>query len=293
MTLNEKKNLRNGLLFISPWIIGFLMFTLYPIASSLYYSMTEYNIISEPIFVGLKNYIDLFFHDELFYTVLYNTLYMVVFGVTLTIVVTLAVSIVLNDKRLRGLSFFRVVFFIPTLVPTVILSILWIWLFQPENGLVNTVLSWFGINGPGWFASPTWSKPAFILMAIWCGGNYIIIFLAVLQDIPAELYEAAEIDGANLFDRIWHVTIPQMKPIILFNVISAIIKTLQSFAESFIITQGGPNNSTNFYSLYLYQNAFLYSKMGYASAMAWILLIITLVLTISLLRANGFGKAEQ
>ncbi len=281
----------NGLLFISPWIVGFMLFTLYPILSSFYYSLTDYNVISSPKFVGLQNYIQLF-KDGLFYTSLYNTLYMIVFGVTLTMITTLIIAIALNDKRLKRVSFFRVIFFIPTLVPTVILSILWIWLLQPDNGLVNTVLNFFHIPGPGWFASLTWSKPAFILMAVWAGGNYIIIFLAGLQDIPQTLYEAVDIDGGTTWHKIWYVTLPMLKPVILFNVITAILNAFQSFAEAFIITQGGPNNSTNFYALYLYQNAFLYQHMGYASAMAWIMLVITLVLTMFLLKTTSWGKVD-
>jgi len=285
----SKRDIINGLLFISPWIIGFLLFTLYPILSSFYYSLTDYNAISTPNFIGLQNYVQLF-KDDLFYTSLYNTLYMIVIGVTLIILTTLIIAIALNDKRLKNVSFFRVIFFIPTLVPTVILSILWIWLLQPDSGLVNTVLNFFHIPGPGWFASLTWSKPSFILMFIWAGGNYIIIFLAGLQDIPETLYEAVEIDGGTIWHKIWYITIPLLKPVILFNVITAVLNIFQSFAESFIITQGGPNNTTNFYALYLYQNAFLYHHMGYASAMAWIMLIITLGLTLLLLKTSNWGK---
>lgn len=292
MSKQGRRELRNGLIFISPWIIGFLTFTLYPILSSFYYSLTDYNAISEPTFIGLQNYIDLFKNDELFYTVLYNTFYMILFGVSLTILTTLTISIILNDRRIRGLSFFRVIFFIPTLVPTVVLAILWIWLFQPENGLVNGILNFFHIPGPGWFASLTWSKPTFILMGVWCGGNYIITFLAGLQDIPVTLYEAVEIDGGNFLDKVFHVTLPQLKPVILFNAITAIINTLQSFAESFIITQGGPNNTTNFFALYLYQNAFLYRKMGYASAMAWVMLVMALLLTLIILKLTNWGRND-
>jgi ABC-type sugar transport systems, permease components len=224
--------------------------------------------------------------------VLYNTGYMIMYGVTLTMVVTLTVAILLNNRRLKGLSFFRVVFFIPTLVPIVILSILWLWLFQPDSGLVNEALRLIHIEGPGWFASLHWSKPAFMLMAIWCGGNYIIIFLAGLQEISETLYEAVEIDGGNFWHKLWYVTLPQLRPVILFNAITAMIAVFQSFAESFIITQGGPNNTTNFYSLYLYQNAFLYHKMGYASAMAWIMLVIALVITLILIKSMKWGQTE-
>lgn len=289
----ERRNLINGLLFISPWIIGFLLFTVYPVLNSLYYSLCDYNIVQEPEFIGFKNYIDLFTNDKLFYTTLRNTFYMVFVGLTITIIVTLIISVILNVKRLKGLSFFRVVFFIPTLVPLVILAILWQWVLQPDSGVLNTLLRYIGIEGPGWFASPTWSKPAFILMAIWGAGNIIIIFLAGLQDIPDSLYEAVSIDGGSFMHQFYYVTLPMLRPVILYNVITGIIRVFQSFAESFIITQGGPDNSTMFYSLYLYQNAFQYVKMGYASAMAWILLIIALAFTIALFRFTGWGQTEQ
>jgi multiple sugar transport system permease protein len=288
----SRRNLVNGLLFVSPWIIGFLVFTLYPIICSLYYSFTDYNVISKPFFTGFQNYIQLFTADPLFFTSLYNTGYMIAFGVTLTVVVTLAIAVLLNNPALKGLSFFRVIFFIPTLVPLVILSILWLWLFQSDNGLVNELLRLIHINGPGWFASQQWSKPAFVLMSIWCGGNFIIIFLAGLQEIPESLYEALDIDGGGTFHKFWFITLPLLKPVILFNTITGIINTFQSFAESFIITQGGPNNTTNFYSLYLYQNAFLYRKMGYASAMAWVMLIIALIITLVLIKSMKWGRTE-
>ena len=186
----------------------------------------------------------------------------------------------LNNKLIKGMSFFRIVFFIPTLVPFVVLSILWIWILQPDSGVVNSILGTLGIEGPGWFASPKWSKPAFILMGIWMSGNMILIYLAGLSDIPQSLYEAASIDGANSIQKVFHITLPMLRPAILFNVITGIIGVFQSFAEAFIITNGGPDGSTTFYSLYLYQNAFQYFRSGYASAMAWILLIIALSFTI-------------
>ncbi|EFU42185.1 binding-protein-dependent transport systems inner membrane component [Paenibacillus vortex V453] len=289
----DRKNLRNGLLFISPWIIGFLLFTAYPLFSSLYYSLTDYNIINEPVWVGLDNYVKLFTGDSLFYKVLYNTLFMIVVGISVTTVGSVFIAILLNNRRIRGLAFFRVVFFLPTLVPLVVLSILWIWVLQPDNGVLNTILGFIGIEGPGWFSSPFWAKPAFVLMALWGSGQMIIIYLAGLQGISDSLYEAASIDGASSWRQVFHITIPMLKPAIVFNVITGMIGTLQSFAESFIITNGGPDGSTMFYSLYLYQNAFQYAKMGYASAMAWILLVIALLITLFLFKlSNGF-KAEE
>jgi multiple sugar transport system permease protein len=291
--IEARKNLRNGLLFISPWIIGFIVFVAYPIFSSLYYSLTQYNVIDPPKFRGLGNYIDLITTDKVFARSLFNTVYMVVFGTIIITGATLAIAIVLNNTQIRGLSIFRIIFFIPTLIPLVILCILWVWMLQPQTGLINTFLSYVGIKGPGWLADPRLAKPAFIMMFLWTSGGTVIIYLAGLQDIPQSLYEVASIDGASFFQRTVRITIPLMSPVILFNVITYIIGIFQSFAESFIITSGGPNDSTRFYSLYLYQNAFQYFKMGLASAMGWILLVIALILIWILLGAEKrFGYRQ-
>lgn len=280
------RNLRTGLLFISPWIIGFLVFTLYPVVASFYYSLTNDNMISTPQFIGFQNYTALF-QDQYFRIALGNTLYMIVFGLSFITVCTVTIAILLNNRNLRGLSFFRVLFFMPTLVPTVVLTVMWIWIFNPQSGVIDTILSYFHIAGPGWLAAPHWTKPAFILMFLWGAGNTIIIYLAGLQDIPVSLYEAASLDGANSFQKAWYVTIPMLRPVIVFNVVTGMIGIFQSFAESFIMTQGGPDRASLFYSLYLYQNAFQYFKIGYASAMGWILLLIALICTIGLLLISG------
>ncbi len=277
------KDQRNGLLFISPWIVGFLVFTAYPIFSSLFYSLTRYNVVDPPKFIGLGNYIDLLTTDMVFRTSLLNTLYMVVVGTIVITIATLTLALILSNKRIKGLSVFRIIFFVPTLVPLVILCILWIWMLQPQTGLINTFLSYIHVKGPGWLADPYLAKPAFIMIFLWISGGAVIIYLAALQDIPQSLYEVAAIDGANFLHRTFRITIPMISPVILFNVITYVIGIFQSFAESFIITSGGPNQSTLFYSLYLYQNAFQYFKMGLASAMAWILLIIALFLIAMLL----------
>jgi multiple sugar transport system permease protein len=278
----QRREFITAMIFISPWILGLLAFTLYPICLSAWYSLTEYKVLSAPRFTGFKNYVDLF-KDNIFRTSLYNTGYIVLVGVPLTLISALVVAILLNFKKLKGLSFFRVVFFIPTLVPLIINCLLWLWLLQ-DNGLINAILRIFGIRGPLWLGSPEWSKPALILMMIWgCGGS-IIIFLAGLQDIPDTLYESASLDGANFAQQTWHITIPMLAPVILFNAVTLVIAAFQWFAEPFVMTLGGPNNSTMFYSLYLYNNAFRFFKMGYASAMAWILLMIALAIIFLLFR---------
>ena len=287
----RRKEMRNGFLFILPWIIGFLAFTIYPILSSLYYSFCNYSVISAPKWIGFKNYINLL-KDKTFIASCKNTLYMICLGVPITTFVAVSVSILLNNKKIRGTSWMRVVFFIPTLVPTVVACLLWIWVMQPDSGIVNTVLQYIGIKGPGWLSSPTWAKPAFILMMIWTCGNAIIIYLAGLQDIPDSLYDAAAIDGAGFMKQSLHITIPLLRSTILYNMVTLIIGVFQWFAEPYIMTEGGPNNATMFYSLYLYQNAFTFFKMGYASAQAWIMLIVAMIIIIVLFRVFKFGRED-
>ncbi|SFH32421.1 carbohydrate ABC transporter membrane protein 1, CUT1 family [Lachnospiraceae bacterium NLAE-zl-G231] len=287
----KKREMVYGLLFISPWLIGFLIFTLYPIISSLYYSLCDYKVISAPQFIGMENYAALF-GDTVFVKALKNTAYMVCFGVPITTFIAVGVSVMMNNKSLKHTGIFRVLFFIPTLVPTVVACLLWIWVMQPETGIINRMLGYIGITGPGWLSSPRWSKPAFILMMIWTCGNAIIIYLAGLQDIPESLYESASIDGASFLRQTISITIPLLRSTILYNVVTLIIGVFQWFAEPYIITLGGPDNSTMFYALYLYQNAFTYFKMGYASAQAWILLVIALAIIIVLFKVFKFGESD-
>lgn len=282
---------RNGLLFVSPWIIGFLFFTLYPIIASFYYSLCNYSVIKDPKFIGLANYKALF-HDATFLASCRNTLYMICLGVPITTFVAVLVAVLLNYKKVRGTSWMRVVFFIPTLVPTVVACLLWIWVMQPDTGIVNNVLGIFGIEGPGWLSSTVRAKPAFILMMIWTCGNGIIIYLAGLQDISQTLYDAAAIDGAGFVNQTLHVTVPLLRPTILYNVVTMIIGVFQWFAEPYIMTEGGPSNATMFYSLYLYQNAFSFFKMGYASAQAYIMLIVAMIVILILFKVFKFNDTE-
>ena len=281
----ERRNLRIGLFFVSPWLIGLVVFYLYPIASSLYYSLTDYNVLQPPTFVGLSNYQQIF-ADPLFWTSLSNTAFMVFVGIPIYTAVDIAVAILLNAK-VPGQAFFRAVVFMPTLIPVVVLSILWDWLLNPQTGLVNLSLQALNITGPGWYANPDWAKPGFILMTLWTTGNAVVIYLAGLQNVDKTLYEAADVDGANWWYKIRHVTLPSLSPVILFNVILAMIASFQFFTQAFIITNGGPLNASMFYSLYLYQNAFSYYHMGYASGLAWILLVIALALTVLIMRSSA------
>ena len=287
----RKKEAMHGLLFVLPWIIGFLAFTIYPIISSLYYSLCNYNVIGKPTFIGFANYVNLF-KDKTFIKACMNTISMIGIGVPVTTFTAVLVSLLLNNKKLRGTDWMRVVFFIPTLVPTVVACLLWIWVMQPDTGIVNTVLGYFHIPGPGWLSSPTWAKPAFILMMIWTCGNAIIIYLAGLQDVPESLYDAAAIDGAGFWKQSLHISVPLIRPTILYNVTTLIIGVFQWFAEPYIMTEGGPSNVTMFYSLYLYQNAFSFFKMGYASAQAWIMLLVAMVIILILFKVFKFNETE-
>jgi multiple sugar transport system permease protein len=290
-TLKELRNLRDGILFISPWIIGFLAFFLTPMLQAFYYSFTDFNnFLREPVWSGLENYKSMF-TDNMFFTIIKNTFYMVVIGGILVRLVTLTIAILLDNKRLNGIQGFRVIFFLPTLVPSIVLCILWVWLLNPDTGLINTVLGLFGVKGPGWLASLFWSKPALILMRIWGAGNLIIIFLGGLQDIPRDMYEAADIDGGNTLHKIFYITIPMLRPIILFNVINTINSLMQMFVEPLVMTRpvvGGPMNRTYTYALYVYQNSFTYNNMGYSCALSFIMLFVTMILTVTALKSGGY-----
>jgi multiple sugar transport system permease protein len=278
MTDGERKNLWVGLAFIGPWLFGFLAFTLYPIGASIYYSFCDYDVLSSPVWVGTLNYQDMF-TDSVFWKSLYNTFYFAVFSLPLGLVIALLVAVLLNQS-VSGRSVFRTVFFIPSLVPVVASCMIWLWILNGKFGLLNFALSWFGIEGPQWLADEHWTKPAIILMSLWGCGNTIVIYLAALQDVPRSLYESADIDGANFWIKLWHITIPIISPVIYFNLIMGIIGSLQVFAQAFVMLGGGgPNRSALFYAVYLYQNAFKYRQMGYASAMAWVLFILIVFLT--------------
>ncbi|MBZ0212554.1 MAG: sugar ABC transporter permease [Nitrospirae bacterium] len=285
MTLKEKKETRSALLFASPWVIGFCVFLAYPLLSSIYYSFCDYSVLRPPVWIGLRNYTNLF-QDEVFYKTLSNTAIYAIFALPLGMLVAIGLALLLNTK-VRGLAVYRTIFFLPSLVPMVSLAVLWLWLFNGENGLVNIGLGFLGIKGPNWLSDPEWSKPALILLSLWGTGNAMVIYLAGLQDVPVQLYEAADLDGASPWDKVRNVTIPMISPVILFNLIMGIIGTLQVFTVPYVMFPGGsPARSTYFYTMYLFDNAFRYQKMGYACAMGWIMFVIILVLTMVSLRLS-------
>lgn len=268
-----------GWLFASPWILGLLCFYAIPMLTSIYFSFTTYSILQPGEFVGLNNYRELF-HDPLFWKSIYNTIYFTVFFVPLSIFVGVALAMMLN-MRVKGLAVFRTIFFLPTLVPQVALAVLWMWLLHPNFGLVNGMLASIGIDGPPWLSGEAWSKPSLILMSLWGIGQAVVIYLAGLGDIPEDYYEAAEIDGASWFQKTKAVTLPLLTPVIFYNLVMGMIGAFQQFTLPYTLTkgQGTPANSMTFYVMYLYENGFRYFKMGYASAMAWILFIIVMALT--------------
>jgi multiple sugar transport system permease protein len=286
MTKGEKRNLRNGLLFVSPWIVGMSCFLLYPIFSSLYHSFCDYSVLERPVWIGVTNYLDLA-RDQVFYKSLWNTFFYAFFAIPLGLGISLILALLLNTK-IRRLAAYRTIFFLPSLVPIVAMAMLWMWIFNGQYGVLNYFLSFLGIRAPAWLMNVHWSKPALIIMSFWAIGYSMVIFLAGLQDVPVSLYESAEIDGANFLHKIRHVTIPMISPVILFNVIMGIIWTFQIFARPYVMTPGpgGPARSTTFYTLYLFQTAFEDLRMGYASAMAWILFLIILSLTLLSIRLS-------
>lgn len=280
-TARRRENLY-GYLFLTPWLIGFLGLFVGPGLASLYLSLTKYDVISPPQFIGLKNYVDMFTTDDLFWPSLWRTFYFAGLGVPLGVLGSLYLAILLNSK-LKGVTFYRTLFFMPSLVPLVAAVILWKWLLNSDFGLVNQWLRLLGVtHPPGWFADSQWAIPSLIIMRLWSsiGGTQMIIFLAGLQGVPQELYDAAAIDGANGWQRTRHVTIPLLTPTIFFNTVLGIIGALQTFAAAFIATEGGPGFATWFFSLHIWKQAFDYFNMGYGAALAWFFALIIVGLTI-------------
>ncbi len=272
-----------GVISVSPWIIGFVVFLLGPIIFSIIFSFTRYSGLSDARWVGFKNYYDLLFNDPLFWKALKNTGYMLL-AVPLNMVLGLGIALLLNMK-VRGVNFYRTIYYLPSIIPFVATSILWIWILDPTNGILNILLGHIGIQGPAWLGDANWTKPAVIIMGLWTAGGSMIIWLAGLKGIPNQFYESAEVDGANWWRKFLHITIPMLTPYIFFNLIMGIIGTLQIFAQAMILGSAGTQptgtlDSLLFYVFYLFNTAFVDFKMGYASAMAWILFIIILILTI-------------
>lgn len=267
-----------GLAWISPWLVGFSVFMLLPISLSGYLSFCQFNGLRSPVFTGLENLRTLF-SDPLFWKVLKNTAIYAAIALPVGTLIALTLAVLLN-LRVPGRTFWRAVVFVPTLVPLVAVAMIWMWMFNARHGLINTILSWIGINGPNWLSDASWTMPSMILLSFWSVGHAVVIYLAGLQDVPRELYEAAHVDGARAGQRLRFVTLPMISPAIFFNVVVGIIFVWQVFAVPYImIPNGGPGRNAYFYTMYLYDVAFLHQRFGYACVLSWVQLAIILALT--------------
>jgi multiple sugar transport system permease protein len=283
----SKKEAVFGYLFILPWILGFLLLRFGPMLASLILSFTEYKIISAPVFIGLDNFKKMFTNDPSFLDALRVTLTYAIFAIPIGMSISLVIALLLNQK-IPGVTVWRTIYYLPSVVSGVAVATLWVWLFHSQFGLINLGLGAVGIHGPAWLRDPDWALVALIIMSFWSIGGGMVINLAGLQGIPTELYEAASIDGANSWERFWSITIPMLSPILFFNLVMGVIDTFQYFTNAYVMTNGGPGRSTLFYNLYLFQNAFRYYKMGYASALAWVMFLIILVMTLLIFKSSPY-----
>ncbi|WP_020574277.1 carbohydrate ABC transporter permease [Actinopolymorpha alba] len=283
----QRRNTFWGLVFTAPGIIGLVWFYAYPVLASLYYSFTSATMVRPPAWIGATNYESLA-KDPTWWQSLSNTIYYVVVSVPLGIAVALILALLLNLK-VRGQSIYRVIFYLPAIVPLVASAVVWLYVFNPQYGVLNNVLNWFGITGPGWLNDPVWAMPAIIIFSTWGAGNLMIILLAGLQDVPKDLHDQAMVDGAGALARFRHVTLPFLSPHLLFALVTGLIAGFQFFTPIFVLTngQGGPAGSTLVSGLYLFQNAFQFFKIGYASAIAWVLFIIVALATALVFRLVG------
>jgi multiple sugar transport system permease protein len=288
LTLAQKEELW-ALFFIAPWLIGFVVFTAGPMLFSFFFSLTRYNIVDAPIFIGFENYMQAFGRDPLFWHSLRVTIYYGALSLPLGLLVGFGLSLLLNQK-VPLLSLWRTIYFLPSVIAGVAVAIVWSRIFSPQGGLLNPFLErTLGIQGPGWFTDPGWAIPGLVIMSLWGVGGGVIIYLAGLQGIPTSLYDAARVDGANALQRFRYVTLPMMTPVLFYMLVLGLIGTFQYFTEVYVISggSGGPQRATLFYNLYLYQNAFKFNEMGYASALAWVLFLIVLALTLLVFRSSA------
>ncbi|WP_241680526.1 carbohydrate ABC transporter permease [Pseudactinotalea suaedae] len=283
---------RNSYLFMLPAVLGFLLFTLGPMIFSLVMSFMDYGVITAPQWVGLDNWRRALFEDPLVWQSLRVTLYYAVGSVVLTSVLAFLVALLMNQP-IVGQRVFRTIYYMPSVISGVPVAILWTWIFNPTIGVINTALRWVGIEGPRWLTSPEWVIPALILMSSWSIGGAMVIYLAGLQGVPNELYEAAQLDGAGAVRRTLSITLPMVSPVIFFNLVMSIIGSLQVFTQAYVMTEGGPINSSLFAVLYIYRNAFFYFQMGYGSTLAWILFLVIGLLTLLVFRSQRIWVHEE
>lgn len=283
----RSKEAWTGFLFTLPWIISLIALTIYPILDTVYLSFTDYSILEAPKWVGLANYEEIFLKDPDVGAAVYNSLYYALLSVPIGLVISLGLALLLN-MRATGIGIYRTIFYLPSLVPPVAATITFLVLFEPRNGVINTMIGSFGIHAPAWFADPAWSKVGLIILSLWGLGYMTLIFLAGLQDVPKSLLEAAEIDGANTWQRFWHVTIPMISNVILFNLVMNVIWSFQVFTQALVIggTNGTPLESTLMVMVLIYRNAFRYFKMGYASALAFLTFVVIMIVTVIIFRTS-------
>ncbi|MEK0317706.1 carbohydrate ABC transporter permease [Cohnella sp. 56] len=287
LTKAERKEERTFYLLTGPWLIGLLVFFAVPMVASLWISLNQWDMLTPAKFVGLKNYNTAFNHDPLFWQSLKVTALYSVLSVPLGLISSLLLSLLLN-QAVRGMRLFRTIFYLPAVVSGVSVMVLWMWIFNPQIGLLNTILGYFGIAGPGWIFDPHWALPSMVIMSLWSTvGGSVIIWLAGLKGIPPSLYEAAELDGAGGWQKFRNVTIPMLTPTIFFNLVMGIIGAMQTFGEAYVMTKGGPMNSTLFFNFYLFDHAFQNFRMGYASALAWVLFLLILALTAFVVKSSA------
>lgn len=276
----ERRDTLAGWLWVSPWVVGFLVFLLVPVLMSLYFSFTDYPLLEPPLWTGASNYARMI-NDGVFLGALRKTLLYAAISIPLSTVLALVIAGLLN-ARVRAEGFFQAAVFVPTLVPMAASAMIWLWLLNGEHGMVNRALRAIGINGPNWLTDPSWAMPALVLISLWGVGQAVVLYLAALKEVPEQLYEAAAIDGMSAVRRFWSITLPMISPVILFNVITLLIGTMQFFVVPYIITKATPGSDPRamyFFTMYLYDNAFVYGHMGYACAQAWVQLVIILALT--------------
>jgi multiple sugar transport system permease protein len=277
-----------GFLFVAPWVISLLIFTAYPVIAALYLSFTDYNIVEPPKWIGFENYLKMFTEDPSFWKAVGNSAYYALISVPLGLLSSLALALILN-MRARGIGVYRTIFYLPTLVPPVASTIIFVLLMNPQNGLLNVLLGSFGLPKPGWLTDPNWSKPALIIMSLWVVGAGALIFLAGLKEIPQSLLDAAAIDGAGAWQQFRYITIPLLTPVILFNLVMGVIGSFQVFTQALVIggTTGKPLESTLMFMVIIYRNAFAYFAMGYASALAVVLFLAILIITLAIFRSSS------
>jgi multiple sugar transport system permease protein len=286
MSPKSRENL-TGYLFIAPWLIGFLVFTLGPFIQSFYLSFTRYNIVQPPKFIGFANYRMMLFDDELFWKSLWVTIRFALCSVPMVLVIGVLLALLLNSN-VRGIAAFRTIFYLPSIIPTVATTSIFMWILNPQVGMVNQILDLVGIKGPAWLSDPTWTPWSLVFMSVWGAGGSMVIYLAGLKDIPTYLYEAATLDGAGPIQKLKTVTLPMLSPVIFFNLVMGIIGTFQYFTQAFMISkgQGGPEDSTMFYALYMFQRSWKYMDLGYGSAMAWVLFVLIIFITAVIFRSH-------